>query len=110
MSNNFSGPKNAISWAKVFGAGNGHFRDLQTTTNDIRKTEKTSVMVCNTPGAGKPHFYHLKRKHPTSPKVHYSEGSLVRRVRVRVRVRVGVKGYLYYILLYLENKYETSSD
>jgi len=29
------------------------------------------------------------RKHPTSPRVHYSEGSLVRRVRVRVRVRVG---------------------
>jgi len=30
-------------------------------------------------------------KHPTSPKVHYSEGSLVRRVRVKVRVRVGVR-------------------
>jgi len=39
--------------------------------------------------------YVTKREHPTSPKVHYSEGSLVRRfrvrVKVRVRVRVGVK-------------------
>jgi len=34
-----------------------------------------------------------KGKHPTSPKVHYSEGSLVRRFRFRVdvRVRVGVR-------------------
>jgi len=27
-------------------------------------------------------------EHPTSPKVHYFEGSLVRRVKVRVRVGV----------------------
>jgi len=31
------------------------------------------------------------REHPTSPKVHYFEGLLVRRVRVRVRVGVRVK-------------------
>jgi len=32
------------------------------------------------------------REHPTSTKVHYSEGSLVRRVRVRVGVKVRVGG------------------
>jgi len=30
-------------------------------------------------------------KHPTSPKIHYSKGSLVRRLRVRVKVRVRVR-------------------
>jgi len=32
------------------GAGNGHFRDLQTTVNDVRKAEKTSPIFyrkCN---------------------------------------------------------------
>jgi len=40
-------------------------------------------------------------KHPTSPKVHYSEGLLVR------RVRVGVKGYLYHIIFYYTLKTNT---
>jgi len=50
--------------------------------------------------------HHWEGEHPSSPKVHYSEGSLVRRVRVRVVVRLGlgyglgVKGYLHYIIFY----------
>jgi len=50
-----------------------------------------------------PPLYTDNGKHPNSPKVHYSEGSLVR----RVRVRVGVKGCLYYIIFYYTFKTNT---
>jgi len=30
-----------INVSNTSGAGNGHFRDLQTTANDVRKEEKT---------------------------------------------------------------------
>jgi len=48
----------------------------------------------------------ISRKHPTIPKVHYPEGSLVRRV-LGLGLGLGVKEYLCYIIFYYTLKTDT---